>query len=233
MMTLLERAALFTPLDYAGVAFLGLGWLMIGFWIEHSSARFPSTSRLMADYRRDWMQQMIAREPRVFDAQIVGSLRQGTAFFASTSIIALGGVLAVMGNSDRLNTIADDFGQTQASDFVLEIKLIAVALFLLNAFLKFAWANRLFGYTSVLMGTVPNDPGDATCRHRAAQTAELSILAAQSFNRGLRAIYFALAAGVWLAGPGPLVVAVLAALLVIWRREFASRTRATLLDTGK
>ena len=231
-MTWLDRATLFSPLDYAGLATLVAGWLLIGFWIENSSKRFPSTSTLMSRYRRDWMVQMITREPRIFDAQLVANLRQGTAFFASTSVIALGGVLAMLGNSERLTMLADDLAQTSPPRFVWEIKLIVVALFLTNAFLKFAWSNRLFGYVSVIMGAVPNDVTDTSCRLRADQAAEINVLSAQSFNRGLRALYFALAACAWLAGGAALLIAAIVTLAIIWRREFASRSRKVLLNTG-
>ena len=60
----------------------------------------------MAQYRREWMTQMVTRDPRIFDAQIISSLRQGTAFFASTSMLAIGGTLAMIGNGEKLSGIA-------------------------------------------------------------------------------------------------------------------------------
>lgn len=230
-MTWIDRTNLFSALDFSAVIALLLGWLIMGFWIENSTQRFPSTTRLVSKYRRDWMVQMITREPRIFDAQLVGNLRQGTAFFASTSVIALGGVLAILGNSEQLTMLADDFVQTSAPRFVWEIKLIVIALFLTNAFLKFVWSNRLFGYVAVLMGSVPNDTKDPLCLTRAQQAGELNILAAMSFNRGLRALYFALTACAWLAGGAALLAAVFTTVAIIWRREFASKSRSVLLNT--
>ncbi|MEO9518596.1 MAG: DUF599 domain-containing protein [Paracoccaceae bacterium] len=232
LMIWIDRALLFSPLDYISLALLVLTWLLIGWRIEHSSTKNPSTSRLIADYRRAWMVEMITRDPRIFDAQIVSSLRQGTAFFASTALISLGGTLAVLGNTERLTVVASDLSQIESPVFVWEIKLLVIVLFLTNAFLKFVWANRLFGYTSVVMAAVPNDLSDPSCAHKAYQTGEISVLAAQSFNRGLRSVYFALASAAWLAGPYALIGATVVTLLVIWRREFASRSRKVLLDTG-
>ena len=40
-----------------------------------------------------------------FYAQLSGNLRQGTSFFASATMIALGSGLALMGNTDRLTAI--------------------------------------------------------------------------------------------------------------------------------
>lgn len=230
-MTWLDRASLFSTFDYGAVLCLLVVWLMIGVRIEHPPAKRPSTSQLMADYRREWMRQMITREPRIFDAQVVSSLRQGTAFFASTAVIALGGVLALLGNAERVNTVAGDLVQSEAPIFVWEIKLLLVLGLLANAFLKFVWSNRLFGYASVVMGSVPNDVTDRACLPRAAKAAEINIIAAKNFNRGLRSVYFALAATAWLAGPWALGAATLFTLGVVWRREFASKAREVLLDT--
>ena len=39
------------------------------------------------------MRRALTRELRMFDAQIMAALQNGTAFFASTSLIAIGGGL--------------------------------------------------------------------------------------------------------------------------------------------
>ena len=231
-MNWIDRLTLFTPLDFAAIGLLFASWLLIGWRIEHPAAKHPSTSQIMAGFRREWMQQMITREPRIFDAQIVSSLRQGTAFFASTSVIAIGGTLALIGNADRLTGIANDLILADTPAFVWEVKMLIVVLFLTNAFLKFVWANRLFGYAAVVMAAVPNDVTDPICTARARQAAEVNITAARSFNRGLRSVYFALACIAWLAGPLTLVAATAFTLAVIWRREFASNSRTILLGTG-
>lgn len=230
-MTWLDRFALFTPLDAAALAVLVLSWLLIGWRIEHPASRHPSTSQIMSNYRREWMRQMITREPRIFDAQIISNLRQGTAFFASTAVIAIGGALAVIGNAERLTGLANELVLQDTPAFVWQAKLVVLTLFLINAFLKFAWANRLFGYAAVVMAAVPNDVTDPGCLPRAEQAAEVNIAAARSFNRGLRAVYFALTCAAWLAGPVPLLVATAFTIAVIWRREFASNSRTILLRT--
>ena len=221
---------LFDTLDFVAVTLLIAIWLGIGWRIDHASAEKPSVSMIMADYRREWMRQMITREPRIFDAQTVGTLRQGTSFFASTSMIALGGVLALIGNADSLVNVAEDLTLVSHPPIVWEIKLLLVVSFLTNAFLKFVWSNRLFGYCSVIMAAVPNDPTDPRAPGMAHKAAEVNITATRSFNRGLRSVYFALASLAWLGGPLLLIGAAILTLVVIWRREFASQSRAILLE---
>lgn len=229
-MNIIDRLALFTPFDFAALGLLFGLWLAIGWRVEHPGSKTPSTTVVMAGYRRQWMEQMVRREPRIFDAQILAGLRQSTAFFASTSVIALGGTLALIGNADRLAGVAEDITLAEQPIIVWELKLLVVVLFLTNSFLKFVWSNRLFGYCAVLMGAVPVTADDPKALPMAAKASEINIAAARSFNRGLRSVYFALAATAWLAGPLALGLAAIVTGVVIWRREFASLSRKILLD---
>lgn len=229
-MTWNDRLLLFSTLDYAALAVLALLWVWIGWLIENPSLQKPSVSVLVDDFRRDWMRQMVTREPRVFDAQLVSNLRQGTAFFASASMIAIGGGLALIGNTERLAGLAQDLTLNIAPAIVWEIKILTILLFLSNAFLKFVWSHRLFGYCSILMASVPNDPTATLAYPRAGQAAELSITAGRSFNRAMRSVYFALASAAWLLGPVPLALAVALTAAVLYRREFASHSRRVLLQ---
>ncbi|WP_370212886.1 DUF599 domain-containing protein [Roseovarius sp.] len=229
-MDLMDRLSLFSTLDQVAVALLLLGWQGMGFWIENSGGRHPSVSWLMADYRRAWMQTMLDRDPRIFDSQILAMLRQGTTFFASATMIAMGGCMALLGNTDKLITLADDLTFDRTPEIVWEIKIILLLGFLASAFFKFVWSNRLFAYCAVVMGTVPNDRNAPGGARRAAQAGELNITAARSFNRGLRAIYFALAAAAWLIGAEALIVGSVIVTVIVGRREFASQSRRILLS---
>lgn len=216
------------PLNLIALALFAGAWLGLSWWIEHPGAKHPSVTVLMSERRRDWMKTFVTREPRIFDAQILGNLRQGTSFFASTCILAIGGLLALIGNAESLQGFAVQVGDTTPL-LVLQLKLGLVGLFLTHAFLKFVWAQRVFGYCAVMMAAVPNDPDDPIAYPRAAQAAELNIRAAMNFNRGLRSVYFALGGLAWLLGAGGLIVATFVVGWVVWSREFASIPREILL----
>ena len=217
-----------TAPDLIAVAAYILLWVASGWIIENPPARFPSVTVIMKQYRRDWMGEFVTRQPRIFDATLIDSLRQGTAFFASACMIAIGGGVALIGNSDRVEGLAADLTLGQAGPLI-EMKIILVIAFLANALLKFIWAHRLFGYCSILMAAVPNEPSDPLAFHRAGQAAEINITAARSFNRGLKSIYFALAALGWLLGPWGLLVGTALATGILLRREFASHSRKVIL----
>jgi len=233
MHILLDQMALFTMLDVLAVALTFASWALLGWLIEAEALSRPSVTILMKDYRRDWMREMITRQPRIFDATILGSLQQGTTFLASASMIALGGLLALIGNIERLIGVAGDFTRGDPLAAVIEVKLIVTGIFLLYAFLKFIWSSRLFGYCAVLMAAVPNDPEDPSALPRAMQAAEVNIRAAMNFNRGLRALYFALGSLAWLLGAEALIVAAVAVAWMVWSRDFASQSRRVLVGSPR
>ncbi|WP_431298519.1 DUF599 domain-containing protein [Tabrizicola sp. BL-A-41-H6] len=228
-MDILAHLGPFSLYDALALAFILLTWLVTGWLSENPPASRPSVSLLMEDYRREWMHAFVTRQPRIFDATVIESLRQGTAFFASASLIAIGGGLAMISNVGSVTDLTGALS-VEANPSAVPLKVLVVVAFLSNALLKFVWSNRLFGYCSVMMAAVPNDPDHSHAYARAAQAAEINITAARSFNRGLRSIYFALAALGWLLGPIGLAVATLASGTVLMRREFASHSRAVILQ---
>lgn len=224
-----DRLTLFSPLDFLALALLLTAWVGIGWLIENPPRSRPSVSVIMVFYRRAWMHEFVERNPRVFDAQILGSLRQGTAFFVSATMLAIGGGFALIGNTERLAGIAGDLTLSRDPAFVLEIKLAVMIFIIANGFLKFVWAHRLFGYCSVVLSAVPNDVSDPAAYPRSEKAAEINITAARNFNRAMRSVYFGLAAATWLVGAPALIVGALLTLFVLWRREFASQSREALI----
>ncbi|WP_116132366.1 DUF599 domain-containing protein [Tropicimonas sp. IMCC34043] len=228
-MNIVTQFDLLSPLDLAALALLLICIFGLDRLVEHSPARFRSVSYVMRGYRAEWMRHMVTRQPRIFDSAILGTLRQGTTFFASSSIIAIGGALALMSNPQTLNDLAGDLTKSQAPAVLWEIKMLLIVLLLISAFLRFVWAHRLFGYAAVLMAAVPNDPEDPLAFPRAAKAGDLSSLAGRSFNRGMRSVYFSLGATGWLIGAAPLMLTTLAITAMILRREFGSNTRVVLM----
>ncbi|MCO6385130.1 MAG: DUF599 domain-containing protein [Vannielia sp.] len=229
-MDLMPLLAPFSSADAVAVALILTLWAGLGWVVEHPPAGKPSVSVLMQAYRRDWLREHVTRQPRIFDATILGNLRQGTTFFASACMIAIGGGLAVIGNPEQLASVAADLSLGTTTTLAFEVKITLILFFLANAFLKFVWAHRLFGYSSVVMGAIPNDEDHPATYPRAAKAAEINITAAKSFNRGMRSIYFALGAIGWLVGPWGLGLGAVVSAVVIWRREFWSQSREVLMQ---
>lgn len=229
-MTALPLPLTLTPLDLLALALLAAAWFGVARMIEHPPTGRPSVSVLMKTYRRDWMRQFVERDPRIFDGNILASLREGTSFFASACMIAIGGGLALIGNTDPLAGIARDLEAAEIPELLWKLKILLVLLFVANAFLKFVWAHRLFGYCAIMMAAVPNDPAQPEALPRALAAAQVNIQAARNFNIGLRAVYFALGALGWLAGPLGLIAGTMVVTGMTLRREFASGSRRAILE---
>ncbi|MCB5411011.1 DUF599 domain-containing protein [Pseudogemmobacter faecipullorum] len=228
-MSSLQTLADITTAEWLALALIFLAWFGIGWLVEHPPRARPSVTILMQAYRRDWMHTFITRTPRLFDVSLIASLRQGTTFFASASMLALGGGSAMIGNSGAMRELAADL-PIATGHIDLALKMLLPMAFLANALLKFIWAHRLFGYCAILMAAVPNDPDHPEAMHRAEQAADINGTAAKSYNRGLRAIYFALAGLAWILGEAALVLATLITSATLLRREFWSQSREVILD---
>ena len=136
---------LFSPLDLFALAFFSVTWIVYAVLLEWTPKGASGLNARMHGYRDEWMQQMLQRDMRMLDGQIMGSLQNGTAFFASTSLIAIGGTLTVLRSTEDLITIVSTlpFG-IPTTRMEWEIKTIGLATIFVYAFFKFAWSYRLY-----------------------------------------------------------------------------------------
>ena len=217
----------FTTLDYAAVGWYLACWLGYMIFADHSPYRRHSMTAVMSGYRHRWMLVMLGRENRVVDTTIIGNLLNGAAFFASTTIFAIGGLLAALGATDSAIEILQDLPlAVTPSRAALELKMLLLVTSLVFAFFKFAWAFRLFNYCSVLIGAVPLETVDnPEAEKMAGRAANVNSLAERHFNQGVRAYFFALAALGWLLHPILFMVTATWVVSVVHRRDFRSRAR--------
>lgn len=191
----------------------------------------PGLNRDMDEYRRLWMQEMAARDSRIVDASLMASLQNGTAFFASTSLIAIGGVAALLRSTDDVLKIFSEVSLGLAPDRTLfEAKVVGLLVILGYAFFKFAWSYRLFNYSAILIGATPPARAEGAIERTriAASAARMSIVAGSHFTRGQRAFFFAMAWLGWFLGPWIFMAATGAIVFVMWARQFNSDALAAL-----
>lgn len=221
-----------TGYDALAAVFLLFCWLATGWWVEDRPAQ-KSASTLMMTYRMGWMREMARRDPRILDGNLLGGLQNSASFFASASLLGLGGLLAMLGQVQNLDDVAHALPlSSETTPDGLRLRLAAPLFFIAYAFFKFAWAQRLFGYCSVLIGATPewDETREAEIMIAADRAGVINGLAARSFNRGLRSMYFTLGSLAWLLGPLTLVLATSAVALMINRREFHSDSRAAISE---
>src|ERR1700704_738028 len=70
--------------DILAVGFFILEWAVYAVTLEHTAYGRDSLSARMHVYREVWIRRLLDRETRMVDTQIMASLQNGTAFFAST-----------------------------------------------------------------------------------------------------------------------------------------------------
>ncbi len=220
------------PADIAGLAFFIAAWMIYHFMVETRGRNGGGLNAIMNNYRVDWMTTMADRESRIVDSAIMASLQNGTAFFASTSLLAVGGSAALLrATDDALKVFADlPFGLA-SSRGLWEIKVLGLIAIFGYAFFKFSWSYRLFNYTAILIGATPQaSRSEPVVRHKAAlRAAHMNIAAASHFSRGQRAFFFALAYLGWFAGPYVFIVTTGAVMFVMWSRQFSSDARRAAL----
>lgn len=220
-------------LDLAAAAWFLVAWFGFSLIVDVSPLRTRTLSAAMDEYRRRWMISMSKREVRIMDTSIMTGLQQGTAFFASTALLAIGGGFALLEATDRIVQIAGDLSiPVESSRALWEIKVLGLMFVFAYGFFKFGWAYRLFNYASIVMGAVPEkaDGDEKAIREMTQQAADLNVLAGRHFNRGQRALFFAIGFLGWFAGPFVFAATTLAVFLVLLRRQFASRARVAVLS---
>jgi uncharacterized membrane protein len=211
--------------DILAVGFFILEWAVYALTLEYTAYGRDSLSARMHVYREVWVRRMLDREARMVDMQIMASLQNGTAFFASTSLLAVGGALALLRSTNEalgvLSALPVDISPSPA---LWEIKCVGLILIFIYAFFKFAWAYRLFNYVAILLGSMPPASQRDTPQAEAhvQRTTRLFEAAGRHFNRGQRAFFFALGYLGWFVSPWVLFATTAAVVIVIWRRQFAS-----------
>lgn len=222
----------FTLLDGLALAYFVLAWSVYAWIVEAWGTRRRGLTAIMAGYRHRWMAEMLIRPNRIVDTQINMTLQQGSAFFASTSLLAVGACLGLINASDRALQVLQSvsFGHAGSRE-QWEVKLAGLLVIFVYAFFKFGWAYRVFNYCAILIGATPEGERRESeeAKAMATRAANLNAIAATHFNRGQRAFFFALGYLGWFAGPIVFALATTAVFAVLYRRQFLSESRAAVL----
>jgi uncharacterized membrane protein len=219
--------------DILAISFFVIEWVTYGFTLEHTAYGRNSLSSRMNVYREVWARRLLDREARMVDMQVVISLQTGTAFFASTSLLALGGGLALLrATNDALAVLSKLPIDISPSPALWEMKCVGLILIFIYAFFKFAWSYRLFNYVAIMVGAMPltSQRDTAEAEAHVLCTARLFESAGRHFNRGQRAFFFALGYLGWFVSPWVLFFTTALVVVVTWRRQFASNAWRAMGD---
>lgn len=223
------------PMDLIAFLWMLVSWSAYTLVADRLSWDKREVARVMHNHRIQWMSRMLFREIRMPDISIVvAHIRSGT-LFASTTILIMAGIVAMLGNSDRLMSVITELSfAKETSRELLEIKIFVLLGVFVYAFFKFAWCLRQFNYSLILIGAAPwrGDCDDKMRAEYPIRTARVLTRASGTFNRGLRAYYFGLATLTWFIQPLAFVIASIWVILVLYRRDYRSQTLDALAPGG-
>ena len=224
-----------TPLDIFALS------LFLVLWCGFSNLaggkqmiRRASLTQLMNEHRAHWLRNSLTRDWKMIDTQIIAGLQNGTAFFASATMFALGSCFPLLGAEHQAQAIYAELPAFfQQGQNAFHLKVVGLAAIFAYSFFKFGWSYRLFNYCSILFGSVPMMEGARRNPAEAEQAIEraikINIMAGKHFNAGLRAIFLAIGYIGWFIGPIVLMGTTIFVIAVLTRRQFFSDARDALL----
>ncbi|MDI7864036.1 DUF599 family protein [Rhizobiaceae bacterium n13] len=225
-----------TTADYIALLLFAVLW--IGFsWVSGGARIFKriSLNQAMAKRRQQWIHNSLTRDLKMIDTQIMAGLQNGTAFFASTTIFALGGCFALLGATEQVDAVIKDLPVLMhGGRAAFELKVGGLSALFGYSFFKFGWSYRLFNYCTILFGCIPMTADIAENREEATRTAErvlhMNIEAARHFNAGLRAIFLAIGYLGWFINAYVFMLTTVFIIAVLAHRQFFSRARSIIID---
>lgn len=222
-------------MDLSAFIWFLLSWIGYTQYAEFKARRKRCLASVLHQQRCRWMLEMLKRENRVADASLIANLERNVSFFASSTLIILAGVLALLGATDRVISLAEALPFAyKATTVAWEIKLFLLMAVFVYAFFKFSWALRQYGFASVLIGMTPagNSVSSTNAEQFAQGAGQVVSRAAYAFNLGLRSYYFGLAFLLWFINPWIFAVTTTWVVGVLYRREFHSNALKALQKTN-
>jgi uncharacterized membrane protein len=221
--------------DYFGIAFFLAIWAVFN-WMTSVERRFSrvSITRAMANHRARWIRASLTRDLKMIDTAIMAGLQNGTAFFGSASLIALGTSFALLGATDQAEALFHDWPMLfHGSRAAFELKVVGLSAILAYSFFKFGWSYRLFNYCSILFGGLPMHAEAQQDMHAANLAADrviaVNVIAGKHFNAGLRALFLSIGYLGWFVNAYVFMAMTVFVFFVLIRRQFFSEAREAIL----
>ena len=219
--------------DLIALGFFIVAWVGYTLFSTRHGKNVPSLHSRMDGFRREWMVRMIERDNRMVDVNVLRNLTRSSQFFASTTMVILGAMIALMGYVQKALDVVSELPFTvKGSERLLEIKILLMVMIFVYAFFKFSWSIRQFNFCSVLVAAAPKQPKENPEQYalQINRIANIASYAGVNFNSGLRAYYFAMAALAWFLHPALMIAAAAWVLYILYFREFRSKTLKALIE---
>ena len=234
---MLTLATLLPWMDWAAMAVFFGGWAGYAWFARRRADTRPSVLAATNRIRSQWMLQTTYRDTRVLDGSVLQSLSTSPSFFASTTILIIGGLLAVLGTTDKASELVREIPfAARTSALVFDLKIMLMVVVFVYAFFRFTWSMRQYTFGALLIASAPETRQfdamgtEAEARRKAfsEKAGRVVGLAAETFNDGLRAYYFSFAALGWFFSPLAFMLGTAGVVWILYQREFRSDVLAVL-----
>ena len=215
-------------------------WVGYSLFARKQAKKRNSLSSVLYRYRKEWVLKLSKSGMSEVDSDLLGSLERQVSFMASTSLLILVSLVTV------LSAASEDFMDMSSLQFVddvsleiVQMKLLLMIFIFVYGFFTFSWALRQYGFCFILFGSSfntvryykDNDKYQAQAVPRDFKAvAKVLDRAAHSYNYGIRAYYFAMAALVWFINDWFFMAACAVVIFVLYRREFMSSSLQAMVD---
>ena len=221
--------------DWVALALFFPAWAGYAIFARRRVGKQPSLLAATNRVRRQWMLQTTYREVRVIDGVVIQNLSTSPSFFASTTILIIGGLLAVLGTADKASELVRDLPfAAHTSALVFDLKLLLLLAIFVYAFFRFTWSMRQYTFGALLVAAAPDAKQfieENISREAFAEKAGRVVgMAAETFNDGLRGYYFAFAVIGWFFSPLAFMAATAGVVYILYRREFNSDVLGVLMS---
>ncbi len=226
--------------DWVALAFLIVVWHGYGWFADalppvgtEGTGSPRNLNLAMHRIRKQWMKQMVRREERVIDVILTGHTVNSIAFFASTSMLVIAGLVGTLSSSGSAFRVLETISFAQATtEFVFQMKIVGLIGMFVIAFYKFTWALRQYNFLCALIGAAPGreqHPTEVEVDRFADHASRMLSLALTSFNGGIRAFYFAVAWLAWFIHPYAFITTTAVMVAVLYKRQIHSRSQAAVM----
>jgi uncharacterized membrane protein len=228
MQTFLAMLAVLPWTDWLALLWFFAAWVGYARFARQRAMVQPSVLATTNRIRWQWMLQTTKREVRVIDGVVVQNLSVSPSFFASTTILIIGGLLAVLGASEQASELARELPfAARTSVLVFDLKLLLLTAVFVYSFFRFTWSLRQYTFGALLVASAPESSefaaeGGPSREAFADRAGRVVGLAAEAFNDGLRGYYMAFAAIGWFFSPLIFMLASAGVVYILYQREFRS-----------
>ena len=209
------------PLDLVALSLFAAAWLFYEPTLKLLGRRGHLINTDMTVIRTAWMRNMVGRQNRFMDGQLLGQVLNSASFFTSSNLILIAAIAGALFGGERTFRSASSLMVIQTSSPALfEAQLALVLICLARGLLDLIWTIRQLNYCIAAIGAVPVMVEPDHHHLFGDVVARLLNPALSSFNAGVRAYYFALAAAAWMFGGAAFLIATVGAVsLLVWRQR--------------